>query len=136
MLTSYIRHCSLPIGAWRARRTYQIPWQGLHFKYPFPTAEGSPWRASAPPLALRPAKHKEGAGAQVDVLITVSGFTMMPSHCTAVAARFGMRSDLDAYHLGGHGCVGSTLAICLARQLLLAVRPAGRLAAHNVPFVK
>ena len=69
--------------------------------------------------------------AQVDVLITVSGFTTMPTLSTAVAARFGMRSDLDAYHLGGHGCAGSTLSICLARQLLLAVRPGARRAAHH-----
>ena len=60
--------------------------------------------------------------AQVDVLITVSGFAMMPSQSAAVAARFGMRDDLDAYHLAGHGCAGSTLSICLARQMLLAVR--------------
>ena len=55
------------------------------------------------------------------MLITVSGFAMMPSQSAAVAARFGMRSDLDAYHLAGHGCAGSTLSVCLARQLLLAV---------------
>ena len=28
------------------------------------------------------------------------------------------------HHLAGHGCAGSALSICLARQLLLAVRPA------------
>ena len=69
---------------------------------------------------------RRAPGVQVDVLITVSGFCTMPTLSTAVAARFGMRSDLDAYHLGGHGCAASTMSIFLARQLLLAVRPAAR----------
>ena len=81
----------------------------------------------APSPGPRPARNKASLWAQVDVLITVSGFCTMPTLSTAVAAKFGMRSDLDAYHLGGHGCAASTMSIFLARQLLLAVRPAARI---------
>ena len=91
----------------------------------FPAADNSTLaRACATSCPAPGRKQGEPLGVQVDVLITVSGFTTMPTLSTAVAAKFGMRSDLDAYHLGGHGCAASTLSIFLARQLLLAVRPA------------
>ena len=89
----------------------------------FPAADNGIVETRTPHTAPCLNKHTKSLGAQVDVLITVSGFAMMPSQSAAVAARFGMRDDLDAYHLAGHGCAGSTLSMCLARQLLLAVRP-------------
>lgn len=57
--------------------------------------------------------------AQVDIVVTVSGFSAIPSLSTAVASRFGMRSDVECFSLSGHGCAGGLVAIGLTEQLLL-----------------
>lgn len=55
----------------------------------------------------------------VDVLVTnCSLFCPTPSLAAMVIHRFGMRSDVDAYNLGGMGCSAGLLATSLAAKLL------------------
>jgi predicted naringenin-chalcone synthase len=60
---------------------------------------------------------------EIDVLvINCSLFSPTPSLCAMVASKFGMRSDLLTYNLGGMGCSASLISIDLAKQLLQAKR--------------
>ena len=67
--------------------------------------------------AASPCRCALGA-AQVDLLVTVSGFAATPSLASMVACRFGMRSEVIALSLSGHGCTGGLVAIDLAAALL------------------
>jgi 3-ketoacyl-CoA synthase len=56
---------------------------------------------------------------QIDVLVTnCSLFNPTPSLAAMVINHFGMRSDVDAFSLGGMGCSAGILAVDLARKLL------------------
>ena len=60
---------------------------------------------------------------EIDVLvINCSLFSPTPSLCAMVASKFGMRSDLATFNLGGMGCSASLISIDLAKQLLQAKR--------------
>jgi len=59
----------------------------------------------------------------VDILITVSGFAATPSLASMVACRFGMRGDVMALSLSGHGCAGGLVGIDLAQALLQVQDP-------------
>lgn len=60
---------------------------------------------------------------EIDVLvINCSLFSPTPSLCAMVASKFGMRSDLCTYNLGGMGCSASLISIDLAKQLLQGKR--------------
>jgi 3-ketoacyl-CoA synthase len=60
---------------------------------------------------------------EIDVLvINCSLFSPTPSLCAMVAYKFGMRSDLATFNLGGMGCSASLISIDLAKQLLQAKR--------------
>jgi len=56
---------------------------------------------------------------EVDILvINCSLFTPTPSLCAMVISKFGMRSDVQSYNLGGMGCSASLISIDLAKNLL------------------
>jgi hypothetical protein len=57
--------------------------------------------------------------AQVDIVVTVSGFSAVPSLSTGIASRFGMRSDVECFSLSGHGCPGGLVGVGCVEQLLL-----------------
>jgi len=58
---------------------------------------------------------------EIDVLvINCSLFSPTPSLCAMVASKFGMRSDVSTYNLGGMGCSASLISIDLAKKLLQA----------------
>lgn len=60
---------------------------------------------------------------EIDVLvINCSLFSPTPSLCAMVASKFGMRSDISTFNLGGMGCSASLISIDLAKQLLQAKR--------------
>jgi len=56
---------------------------------------------------------------QVDIVVTVSGFSAVPSLSTGIASRFGMRSDVECFSLSGHGCPGGLVGVGCVEQLLL-----------------
>ncbi|KAK9836163.1 hypothetical protein WJX81_006036 [Elliptochloris bilobata] len=58
------------------------------------------------------------APAEVDIVITVSGFSATPSLASMVACHLAMRSDVKALSLSGHGCAGGIVGIDLAQTLL------------------
>ncbi|KAK9827585.1 hypothetical protein WJX81_000874 [Elliptochloris bilobata] len=65
---------------------------------------------------------------EVDIVVTVSGFSALPSLSSAVASHFSMRSDVECFSLSGHGCPGGLVGVGLTQQLLLAKTKGGRLA--------
>ena len=67
---------------------------------------------------------------QVDILITASTFTPVPSLSAMVANYFGMRSDVLHYSLGGQGCTSGIIEVELAQHLLKA-RPQALLGTHS-----
>ncbi|GMH66853.1 hypothetical protein TrST_g7501 [Triparma strigata] len=66
--------------------------------------------------ALKKAKVKPS---EVDILvINCSLFSPTPSLCAMVISKFGMRSDIQSYNLGGMGCSASLISIDLAKNML------------------
>ncbi|GMH84256.1 hypothetical protein TL16_g09868 [Triparma laevis f. inornata] len=66
--------------------------------------------------ALKKAKVKPK---EVDILvINCSLFSPTPSLCAMVVSKFGMRSDIQSYNLGGMGCSASLISIDLAKNML------------------
>jgi predicted naringenin-chalcone synthase len=60
---------------------------------------------------------------EIDILvINCSLFAPTPSLCAMVVTKFGMRSDVATYNLGGMGCSASLISIDLAKQLLQGKR--------------
>lgn len=56
---------------------------------------------------------------EIDVLvINCSLFSPTPSLCAMIVTKFGMRSDVATFNLGGMGCSASLISIDLAKQLL------------------
>ena len=56
---------------------------------------------------------------QVDIVLTaVNMIVPIPSFSAMVAHKFGMRSDLVSYSLGGQGCGAGVLILGLAESLL------------------
>lgn len=57
--------------------------------------------------------------ADIDFLIVnCSMFCPTPSLCSSVCKRFGLRSDIRSYNLGGMGCSAGIISLDLAKQLL------------------
>ena len=56
----------------------------------------------------------------MDILITASTFTPVPSLSAMVASYFGMRSDVLHYSLAGQGCTSGIIEVELAQHLLKA----------------
>lgn len=57
----------------------------------------------------------------VDILISCcSIFCPTPSMTAAIVNKFGMRSDIQSYHLGGMGCSMGVVSVNLIRDLLKA----------------
>mmetsp|Transcript_58213 Transcript_58213/g.69425 ORF Transcript_58213/g.69425 Transcript_58213/m.69425 type:complete len:560 (+) Transcript_58213:118-1797(+) len=55
----------------------------------------------------------------IDVLvINCSLFSPTPSLCAMVISKFGMRSDIQSFNLGGMGCGASLISVDLARNML------------------
>jgi hypothetical protein len=60
----------------------------------------------------------------VDILVsTCSIFCPTPSLGSMIVNHFGMRTDVQSYHLGGMGCSNGVVAVNLIQDLL-KVRPA------------
>lgn len=60
---------------------------------------------------------------EIDVLvINCSLFSPTPSLCAMVMSKFGMRSDVATFNLGGMGCSASLISVDLAKQLLQGKR--------------
>ena len=59
------------------------------------------------------------------VVVNCSLFNPTPSLASMLVHRFGLRSDVDAYNLGGMGCSAGVLATGLAAKLLAERGPGG-----------
>lgn len=56
---------------------------------------------------------------EIDILvINCSLFSPTPSLCAMVISKFGMRSDIQSFNLGGMGCGASLISVDLAKNLL------------------
>jgi predicted naringenin-chalcone synthase len=52
------------------------------------------------------------------LIVNCSMFCPTPSLCSSICQRFGMRSDIRTYNLGGMGCSAGLISLDLAKQLL------------------
>jgi hypothetical protein len=79
-------------------------------------------------LTIRPVCWLWCAGLQpkdVDIIVsTCSIFCPTPSITSMIVNHFGMRTDVQSYHLGGMGCSNGVVAVNLIKDLL-KVRHAG-----------
>jgi len=58
---------------------------------------------------------------QIDILVTTcSIFCPTPSLASMLVTKFGLRSDIQSYHLGGMGCSNGVVGVGLVRDLLQA----------------
>jgi 3-ketoacyl-CoA synthase len=59
------------------------------------------------------------AAKDVDIIVTTcSIFCPTPSLASMVVNHFGMRPDVQSYHLGGMGCSNGVVAVNLVKDLL------------------
>lgn len=64
---------------------------------------------------------------EIDILvINCSLFSPTPSLCAMVISKFGLRSDIMSYNLGGMGCGASLISVDLAKNLLQRRRFGGK----------
>ncbi|MEW5303445.1 MAG: hypothetical protein WDW36_006135 [Sanguina aurantia] len=72
--------------------------------------------------AIRSVLAKTGLlPSDIDILVTTcSIYNPTPSMASMVVSEFGMRSDIQSYHLGGMGCSNGVVAINLVRDMLIA----------------
>ena len=66
------------------------------------------------------AVHAGLEASAIDILVTnCSIYCPVPSMATTLVNAFGMRDDVEAYHLGGMGCSMGVVGLNLVRDLLV-----------------
>jgi 3-ketoacyl-CoA synthase len=68
----------------------------------------------------------------VDIIVsTCSIFCPTPSLSSMIVNHFGMKTDVQSYHLGGMGCSNGVVAVNLIKDLLKVRPAAGHGMAHR-----